>query len=176
MLDRLSGFLQVEAHLAAEEIVWAQVAEHQVCISNRRLFAAAVVARRSRLGACAVWANFEEAQLIHPGEAATTGADLDHLDHRHLERQAATFFEAIDPGGLKVGGHQRRAVVDQADLGRCATHVERDNPLQLLPRAVKAGSQGASRRPRLDQADGVLTGNFTTGNSTVGEHDEEVAR
>src|SRR5438128_12637916 len=98
MLDRLSGFLQIEAHLAAEEIVWAQVAEHQVCIGDRRLVAATVLARRSRLGACTVLANFEKAQLILPGEAATTSAELDYLIHLYIQRQAATLIEAMDPG------------------------------------------------------------------------------
>ena len=174
--DRLPRLVEVEAHFAAEEILRAEVAEHQVGVSDRRLCAAAVIAHRPGFGAGTIRADLQQAELIDPRDTAAAGADFNHLDDRHLEREAAAFFEAVDPGSLEICGQERLAAVDQADLRGGAAHVEGDHPLKLFAGAVEDGGQGAGRGTGFDQTDGVFPRHTTISDATVGQHDGDVTR
>ena len=84
-------------------------------------------------------------------ERAAASADLHHLHHRDLQRHAAALHEAMGPVGLEAAPGRRAAVVDQADLGRGAAHVEAQEPLLAQAAGQMGGQHGAAGRPRFDQ-------------------------
>ena len=100
---------------------------------------AETVGRRTGLGARAPRPDLEEADLVHPGDAAAAGADLDQLDRRDADRQAAALHEALLARRLEAVGRQRLAFVDERELGRGAAHVEGQHPAI----AVGAAEEGA---------------------------------
>ena len=148
-LDRARRGLAVEAHLAAEEERRIEIAEHQIGIGHGRLVAALAVAGRPRIGAGAVRPDLEQPERVDPGDAAAAGADLDHLDHRHLDRQAAALLEAVHAVDLEVRRDQGLAVLDQAGLGGGAAHVEREQARAVDQPAVVGGGERAGRRARI---------------------------
>src|SRR5690606_3154658 len=66
----------VETHLAAEEAIGVEVAEHEVRIGDGRLGAAAAVAYRARHRSGAVRSDSQRADRADRGDRATAGADL----------------------------------------------------------------------------------------------------
>src|SRR5207249_3408897 len=105
---------------AAEEIAGVEIPEREIGIRDRRLRAAESVARWPRARAGALRTDLEQPEMIDPREASAARADLDHLHHGELHRESAAALEAIDLGDLGVAAQRRRAVADQAQLGRRA--------------------------------------------------------
>ena len=60
---------------------------------------------------------------MRDGPAA--GADLDHLDHRNANWEAASLEEAFRAVDLEGPRLERLAMINQTDLGRGSPHVER---------------------------------------------------
>jgi hypothetical protein len=65
--------------------------------------------------------------LVDGRDRAAAGADLDHVDHRRLDRQAGALGEAVHARGLQHRRDLGAAVLDQAGLGGGAAHVEGDH-------------------------------------------------
>ena len=116
----------VEWHFTAEEVIWVEVTQDQIGIGHRRFAAAKAVAGRSGVGAGAIWSDLEQAELVDARNAAAASADLDHLDDRHLHRQTAASLEAVDARHLELRGDHRLPLIDDADFGGRAAHVEGD--------------------------------------------------
>ncbi len=116
-IDGALGGRQVEPAVAAEEIVRVEIAEHEVGVGDGRLGAALAVAGRSRHRAGAFRPDMQDAAGIDPRDRAAAGADA--RDVEAVQRDAV----AAD---LAVHDQRRRAVHHQADIGRGAAHVERD--------------------------------------------------
>ena len=122
LLDAAPRAVRVELHRAAEEIVRVEPAEHHVGVGDGRLGAAAAIADRAGIGARALRADLQRADVVDPGDRAAAGADLDHVDHRQHHRMAAGIAADV------IAGRQRRlALADQARLGGGAAHVEGDD-------------------------------------------------
>ena len=120
--DAARGGIGVELHLTAEEVVGIEPTKHDIGVGDGRLGAAPAVADRARIGARALRADLERADVVDPGDRAAAGADLDHVDHRQHHRMARRIAADV------VAGRERRlAVLDQARLGGGAAHVERDH-------------------------------------------------
>ena len=123
-----SAAVAVERHAAAEEEAGIVVAEHA---GWRRSRSARCRRGRSRPGPGSAPAECGPTRSRPTssmrGDRAAAGADLDHVDHRRLDRQAGAALEAVHARRL----HHRRdlgaAVLDQAGLRRGAAHVERDH-------------------------------------------------
>ena len=101
--QRRLGGARVELHPAPEEEVRVVVAEREVRVGHRRLDAAAPVAGGPGIGPGRARPDLEEAHLVDGGDRSAAGADLDHVDHRRLDRQARPLAEAVDPRDL---GHR----------------------------------------------------------------------
>ena len=136
----------MELQPAAEEELGVQPAEREVGVRERRLLAALAVAGRTGIRARALRPDLQEAARVLPSDRAAARADRLGRHPRHADGEAV-----LD---LVVGGIERLAVHDEADVAARSAHIEHDR----LPRA------GAARVPRA--ADGA------TGDS--GE--EEVSR
>ena len=173
--DRALGGLAVEPHLAAEEEVGVEVAEREVRVGHGRLRAAEPVGHRAGTRPRALRADEEPAERVDPRDRAAAGADLDHLDHRDLDREAAALLEVVAAVDLELRGDERLAVGDDARLGGGAAHVERQQVLVPEERAVVRGGEGAGRGPRLDQPDGVAAPGIGLAEPAVRLHDEEAA-
>ena len=173
--DRARRGRGIEAHLAAEKELRVEIAEHQIGIGHGRLVAALPVAGRARIGAGAVRPDLEQPEAVDPGDAAAAGADLDHLDHRHLDRQAAALLEAVLAVDLEICRDQGFAMLDQAGLGGGAAHVEREQARAVDQPAVVGGGERAGGRAGLDQAHGEAAGGLDVAHAAVRLHDEQGA-
>ena len=146
--------VDVEGDLAAEEVARVEPAEHEVRVGDGRLGAAAAVADRPGIGARALRPDAQQAARVDPGDRAAAGADLDQVDDRRPHRVAGE-RQAADPGArvaadVVVLRHRRPAVLDQADLGGRAAHVEREDVRSPERRAECGGRDHARGRARLD--------------------------
>ena len=116
-----SARLDVEPHLAAEEAVGAEPAEHEVGVGDGRLGAAAAVADRARLRARALRPDMQarrpSTRAIEPPPVPTSWMSIIGDLHRQAGGVAAD---------QRAAGHQHLAVVDDAGLGGGAAHVEGD--------------------------------------------------
>ena len=77
---------------------------------------------------------------------AAAGADLDQLQRRDAHRQAAALDEALLARGLEAVGDRRLAVIDDAELGRGAAHVEGQH-VRAAVGGAEMGARRARRRP-----------------------------
>ena len=136
-VSALVGPFRRKRHLAAEEVVRIQPAEHEVGVRHCRRASAPAVAGGAGLGARALGPHLEGAARVDPRDAAAACADGGDVDHRHQHRVAA------DPG-IPCGGFVVVAVDHDADVGAGAAHVEGD----------KAPPPGVLRRPGAAQHTG----------------------
>ena len=158
-----------ERHLAAEEVVGIQTAEHEVGVRHRRRVAAPAVAGGAGLGARALGSHLEGAARVDPRDAAAARADGGDVDHRHQHRVAA------DPG-IARGGLVVVAVDHDADVGAGAAHVEGDEaPASRVLRRPGA-AQHAGGRPRHEGDDRHVRHHRRGRDAAVGPHDVEIAR
>ena len=74
---------------------------------TRRLRAAAAVAGRPGVEPALCGPTFSRPRSLDRRDAAAAGADLDHVDGRDQDRQAAALLEAVDAVDLEIAGHQR---------------------------------------------------------------------
>ena len=108
-------------------------------------------------------------------DGAAARADLHHLDHGDAQRQPAALEEAMRARHLEGPRRLRLGVVDQADLGGGAAHVEGEHAVEpALPRHV-AGEDGAAHRPGFDEADGEADRRPDIGDAAARQHDVERA-
>ena len=150
--ERRSRLVLGQGQAAAGKSGGVDAPQRQIGVGNGGLRAAVAVAGGAGLGAGGIGADADPAQLIDARDRAAAGADLDHLDHRNAQGQAAALGEAIGARHLEQARGLRRAVVDQADLGGGAAHVEAEHAVEAALGGDAAGQNGATRRPRLDQA------------------------
>ena len=90
-----------------------------VGVGDGGLVIAKSVGCRAGMRAGALGADAKRTQFIDPRKAAAAGADLNHVDHRSLQRitvlESAHIIERIET---------HHAVLHQSGLGRGAAHVE----------------------------------------------------
>src|SRR2546427_582942 len=82
----------------------------EIRVGDGGLRAAATIADRPRLGACALRADLQGADIVDPGDAAPARADFDDVDHRHHHRVAArvtAHVVARGHGGLAIAYEAR---------------------------------------------------------------------
>ncbi len=163
----------IEPHAPAEKAFGREVAAHEVGIGHGRLFAALAVAGRAGNRAGAARTDAHEAEPVGRRDAAPAGADLDELDHRQAQREAAALLEALQARRLELVAPMRPPVVDQADLGGRAAHVEGDH----VPPFGLPAQEGRAHRtrggPRFDERDRLLAGVARRGDAAVRQHDEQ---
>ncbi len=135
-IDGALGRRDVEPAVAAEEIVRVEIAEHEVGVGHGRLGAALAVAGRPRHRAGALRPDMQDAAGIDPRDRAAAGADAGDVEAVQGDAVAAD---------LAVHDQRRRAVDHQADIGRGAAHVERD---QVFGRRSGARRRRCRRRRR----------------------------
>ena len=141
-------------HAAAGEAVGADAAEHDIGVGDGRLGAAAAVAGGPGLRAGAFRADLDARERIDCRDRAAAGADLDHLDHRDADRQAAALQEAILPrhfeGARILRLADRRSGRSSRSCRPCRTRRCRRKP---HCRGDVAREDRAAGRAGLDQAD-----------------------
>ena len=146
VLSARSAAVDVERHLAAEEAVGAEPAEHQVGVGHGRLRAAAAVAGRAGHRAGALRADAQRA-VLDARDRAAAGADLENVHHGDLHRQ-----RLVVAADQRLRGGQRLALVDDAGLGGGAAHVEGDGVVEpsvwhsaCVPMTPAAGPDSSMR-------------------------------
>ena len=126
--DSITAHCWIEGHFTAQEKRRVQPAQQQIGIRNRRRGAPLVVTGRTRHCPGAARSDTQRATRIDPGFTAAAGPDFHQVDHRraHWVPTTSAFSQRRD--GLAPDLELRRqfglAVLDQAHLGGCATHIE----------------------------------------------------
>src|SRR5262249_48898302 len=123
-VDRSGGARYIQLNATTRKIVRIEPAEDDVGVRHSGFGPAATIAGGPWFGARAPRTDIYTRKSIYRRDRAATGTDLHHLDHGNAQWQAAPFEEAILPRDLECARVLRFAIVDQANLCRCATHVE----------------------------------------------------
>ena len=120
----------------AERRAGRQAIEREVGVSDRYLLTATAIAGRARCGSGALRSDHQGVAGIDPGDGATTGTDRIDLD---LRRAIGVV------GDLLLAGDRHLQRLDQADIGRRATHVAGDDVgnAELAPRCTAAATPAA---------------------------------
>ena len=119
--------------------------------------AAPPIASRAGIRARALGPDGDALHRIDTRDRATTRAYFDHLDHRDAHGEPATLHEEIAPVDLDAARGNWLAVVDDADLGGRATHVEGEDAVDAHVLGEPCRQDHAARRVRFDQAIGRRT-------------------
>jgi hypothetical protein len=132
---------RIEPHRAAQKIIGIQPAEHEIGIGHRGLGAASSIGGRSGIGPGAARADAKSAGAVDIGDRPAAGADRVDIDHRRQHRVSS------DPcvSGRRLG---KAPVDDDADIGRGAADVERDQPIALRQRATPGAAEDTGGWPR----------------------------
>ena len=138
---------RVERDRAAGEAVGIDAAQHHVGVRHGRPRAAQPIARRAGVGAGALGPDRDALHGVDAGQRAAARADLDHLDHRDAHRQAGALHEAVAAVDLEAARGHRLAVVDDADLGRRAAHVEAQDAVDAEALGDPGRQDHAAGRP-----------------------------
>ena len=93
---------RVQAHLAAQEVVRVQVAQHQVRVGDGGLPASEAVADGPGVGPRALRADLDQSQVVDAGDAAAAGPDLDEVDGGDSNGVAAAPLQALGAGHLQL--------------------------------------------------------------------------
>ena len=147
------GGFPVQFHLAAQEAVRVQTAQHKIGVRHRRPVSAEAVTGRAGVRAGAFRPHVKGAGLVQKGEAAAAGADLEDIHHGDLNGQSllVTAYQRVADG-------QHLAVMDHAGLGGGAPHIEGNRVLEAENMAKGARSDDPRRRARLQHPDAFGTG------------------
>ena len=168
--------LGVEAEAAAGEARRVDAAEQEVGVGDGRPRCRRGRSRpgRARSRRCPARPAIRRV-AIEPGDRAAAGADLHHLDHRDAQRQAAALLKRPARATSKLREVSGLAVVDQADLGGRAAHVEGEHAVEPAFGGDLGGEDGAAGRAGLDQADRERATRLDRGQAAAGEHQEQRA-
>ena len=112
---------------------------------------------------------------VDAGQRAAAGADLDHLDHGDAHRQAAALHEAVAAVDLEAARGHRLAVVDDADLGGRAAHVEGQDAVDAHVLGDPGRQDHAARRARFDEADREAHRRLERGEAAARGHQQQRA-
>ena len=115
-----SAAAEIEPAVAAEKIFRVEIAEHEIGVGHGGAGTALAVTGRSRQRPGAFRPDMQDAAGIDPRDRAAAGADARNVQAVQRDAVAADFA---------VHDQRRLAVRHQADIGRGAAHVERDQVL-----------------------------------------------
>src|SRR5690606_38902426 len=80
--DDGAGRFNIERHTSTEEVLWVEITEHQIGISNRRARTPEAITGGTWLGSSAVRTDLQTVQVVDLRDGATARTDLDHFDDR----------------------------------------------------------------------------------------------
>ena len=170
---RLKRPCGIERDLAAGEARQIDAAEHDIGVGHRRLRAAACVAGRTRIGAGTVRSHCDAAQRIHARDRTAAGTDLHHIDHRNAHGEATAFGESIGTSDFEMPRLLRREVVDQRELRRRSSHVERDRAVVAAARRDMARQDRAASRSALHQTHRKSARGLHRADASGGHHQQQ---
>ena len=141
----------VEFLRAAQEIIGIEIAAHDIGVGDGRVGSAASVAGGAGVGAGALRADGQETRAVDPRDGAAARGNRRHVERRNVD------LPARDDA---LGCLQRRAALNEGDVGGGAAHVERHEPVvgvafgEIGARLRAGGGAGEQRVDRLAAGDG----------------------
>ena len=135
-IDGSLGGRAVEPAPAAEKVVRVDEAEHHVGVGDGGRGATEAVAGGSGVGAGALRSNVQDAARIDARDRAAAGADADDVEAVQRHTMAAHG---------SIHGQARAAADDERNVGRGASHVERDEVADLDELAGVTAAGDAAR-------------------------------
>ena len=160
---------------ATGEPVGIDAAQHDIGVGDGGAGAAQGVASGSRVRARALGTDGDALHRIDARQRAAAGTDLDHFDYRDAHGQAAALHEAVAAVDLEAARGHRLAVVDDADLGGRAAHVEGQDAIDAEMLGDPGRQDHAAGGTRFDQADGKTDGGFECGQPATRGHQQQGA-
>ena len=157
LLEGLQSSVDIELHLAAEEVVGIEPSEDRIAIGDRRLGATAAETDGTRHRARTLRAERDlPRQRIDLDDHAGAGADRVEMQRRHVE---------LEPIHDRLVLDARLPPRDDAHVERCAAHVRADEAIVAdeLPTYVAPRSRRSPRDHRLVQARMIDRGEATEG-------------
>ena len=161
----------VGLQFTAAKIIRINPSQGEVRVGRRRVVPAAAVGGRTGDGAGRARTDVQLAELVDPGDASASLADLDHVDHRHHRRIAGRGRAAFDP---VVRHDPDLPALDQRALRGGPADVEREDVGLIDQPPERGGAPEPARRPGLDHRDRDLLGLPDRVHAAVGLHDVEL--
>ena len=165
---RTGGF---KRDAAAGKALRVEEAHRAVRIGHRCMHAAARVARRAGLGTCAVGADLHALEIVDSRNRAAARADLHHLDDGDADRQPAAFHEPVHAAEFETARDLGFEIVDKADLGGGAAHVERQCAVRAAALGHGAREDGAAGRARFDEPHRLRRAHRQRAQRAAGSHE-----
>ena len=103
--------------------------------------------------------------MLDARDRAATGADLENVHHRNLNRQ-----RLLVTADQSASGRQRLAVKNHPGFGGRPTHIESDRILKAECPTDRLGADHAGGRTRFENADAFVFGAVRTEQTTCRLH------
>ena len=158
---------------AGESFVGIELAEDEIGVGHRRFLTTAAITRRSGLRAGRLGADPNLAHGIHMGQRAAAGTNFHHVDHRDGYRHAGALLEAVGARHFENPTGPWRLVLDQADLGRGAAHVEGQHLVQAVARSDVCRKDRAAGRSGLNQTNRKFCRTVEGNDPAAGVHQKD---
>ena len=123
-LQSAFGRGDIQRHRPAQKIIRIEITKNEIGIGHRRQRAAETVAGWPGAGSGALRADLQQAQFVDPGDAAAAGAAFQYVNCGKLQGITAALAETMYAGRLQAGSDRRLSIVNQADFGGRASHIE----------------------------------------------------
>jgi len=155
--------LDAQTQTAAVEGLGRQIAEHNIGVGHRRLFAAQIVGSGARHRTSALRADLDPpGGPIEAGDGAAARADRARLEHRDPD------LPTVDERPRPV--RARPAALDDAHVETGAAHVGENQIFLAQFTADESGAQQAGHRPAVDGLDGARLAHFRHAAARVDHH------
>ena len=172
----LPGQGAIKRHAACSKAIGVDATQHQVGVCHGRLFAATPIASRPGLGAAGVWPDGDALHGIDSADGAAPRANFHQLDDGNAHGQSAAFEVFPDPADFEAARPFRLAIVDQANLGGGAAHVEGQDLVQAAFACQMCGQNGTASRAGFDQPNWKACGQLQRGQSPARHHQQQWAQ
>ena len=160
------GLFFVEFVFTPGKIIRVQIAQDQVGIRTGRLCSSTIVRNRSRKGTCALGPHLQQASLVDPSDASSTGANGDDVECGkgnpvpvYLPFRAGDALTVYHQGSIKAG----------------TSHIHGDAMVKTQQAGIVGARYGRRGRPRQNSHGCNLPGYFRGDHSSVRLHDHQLA-
>ena len=168
--QRLARLIRIKPERAPREKFRIVAAKRKIGVRHRRVRAAAPITGGAGISAGAFGANLNAPHAIHLRDGTAARANFHHFNHGDAQRQAGTFLEAPNARDFKSTRRLRAEIINQADLGRGAAHVEGQHFAKATLPRDKGGENRAPRWPAFHQPDRETCRRINRGETAARQH------
>ena len=168
--QRLARLIRIKPERTTREKLRIVAAKRKIGVGHRRVRAATPVTGGARISAGTFGAHLNAPHAVHLRDGTATRADFHHFNHRNAERQARALLEAPNARDFKSARCLRAEIINQADLGRGAAHIEGQHLIEATLPRDKRREYRTPRRAAFHQADWETRRGINGGEATTRQH------